>query len=400
MSIHKPNFGVLNDLKVVFAAQSVAVPTACCLLADWGADVTWIENIKAPDVARSGTKMSAEMNRRNMKNIPLDIPSEEGRVILKKMLADTDIFFESSRGGQWSGWGLTDEVLWEANPRLVIVHVSGFGQDGDPEYVKRASYDPVGQAVGGMMYTNTPSGGGKPVALEKAVADIYTCMYAISGGLAAYVHALKTGQGESVDVSQYESVMRSMDNIIPETWNRKRPFVPGNLTGGAAGYSSYLCKDGNYVYMLLIGPMVLKKALPIFGLEVGSEDFPERQGVYRVTTPGGVKLEKAIQDYCMEHTAAEVEKVLVDKGIPASCILTFEQMLEHPHFKAREDIIKWETNSGEEIYGYAVIPKMKNNPGQVWRACPDYGQDTNAIMESIGYTPDEIKGLYEKGIIR
>ena len=86
MNAQKPDFGVLNGVKVVFAAQSVAVPTACCLLADWGADVTWIENIKAPDVARAGTKMSAEMNRRNMKNIPLDIPSAEGRKVLMKLL--------------------------------------------------------------------------------------------------------------------------------------------------------------------------------------------------------------------------------------------------------------------------------------------------------------------------
>lgn len=400
MSIQKPNFGVLNGVKVVFAAQSVAVPTACCLLADWGADVTWIENVKAPDVARAGTKMSAEMNRRNMKNIPLDVPSEEGRKIFLKMLEDTDIFFESSRGGQWAGWGLTDDVLWEANPKLVIVHVSGFGQYGDPDFVKRASYDPIGQAVGGMMYTNTPSGGGKPVALEKAVADIYTCMYALSGGLAAYTNALRNGKGESIDVSQYESVLRSMDNIIPETWNKKRPFVPGNLTGGAAGYASYLCKDGNYVYMLLLNPMVLKKALPIFGLEYGTDEFPAGMPVYRKTTPGGQKLEKAIEDYCLEHTAQEVEAVLVEKGIPASCILTFDQMLEHPHFKAREDVIKWETSKGEEIYGYAVIPKMKNNPGQVWRPCPDYGQDTTAILEEMGYNEEEIKKLYESGVIR
>ena len=399
MNNQKPDFGVLNGVKVVFAAQSVAVPTACCLLADWGADVTWIENIKAPDVARAGTKMSAEMNRRNMKNIPLDIPSAEGRKILMKLLKDTDILMESSRGGQWSGWGLTDEVLWEANPKLVIVHVSGFGQYGDPAYVNRASYDPVGQAIGGMMYANTPASG-KPVALEKGVADIYTCMYATSGALAAYSHALRTGQGESIDVSQYESVMRSMDNIIPETWNKKRPFVPGNLTGGAAGYSSYLCKDGNYIYMLLISPMVLKVALPIFGLEVGTEEFPAGMPVYRKTTPGGQKLEAAIEEYCAAHTAAEVEQVLVEKGIPASCILTFDQMLEHPHFKAREDIIRWETASGEEIYGYAVMPKMKNNPGQVWRPCPDYGQDTKAILQEIGYSEEEIAALYENNVVR
>ncbi|MEA5054217.1 MAG: CoA transferase, partial [Propionicimonas sp.] len=129
ITTEKPSFGVLDDLRVVYAAVELAVPKACCLMAVWGADVTWLENTGAGDTIRD-TAWIKQAERRNQRSVALDYFCDEGREVLLRMLADADVFIESSKGGTWAKKGLTDQVLWEINPRLVIVHVSGYGQTG------------------------------------------------------------------------------------------------------------------------------------------------------------------------------------------------------------------------------------------------------------------------------
>ena len=151
MLTQQPKFGPLSGVKVINAALSVAGPFAAQLMAEWGADVLWLENVKTRDIVRNGTGYFAEAERKNERSMPLNIPTPEGKEILFKLLKETDIYIEASKGGQYDRWGLSDEVMWEANPKLVIVHISGFGQTGLPEYVRRGSYDPIAQAFGCYM---------------------------------------------------------------------------------------------------------------------------------------------------------------------------------------------------------------------------------------------------------
>ena len=148
-----PKFGNLHGLKVINAASVIAGPFVCGLFAEQGADVIELESVKAPDMYRMyGDAWSAE--RRNQRMMTLNIPSDEGKEVLFRLIKDADVLVESSKGGTWKKWGLTDEVLWEHNPALVILHISGFGQTGDPDYVKKASFDPIGQAFSGYASLN------------------------------------------------------------------------------------------------------------------------------------------------------------------------------------------------------------------------------------------------------
>ena len=149
-----PEFGLLSGLKVVHASSVVAGPIAAELMAENGADVIWIESKRALDTNRGKGGMGAESERRNMRNISFDIPTDEGKKILRALLEDADVFIESSKGGQYARWGLTDDVLWSWNPKLVIAHFSGYGQTGDPDYVSRGCYDPVCQAFSCLMHLN------------------------------------------------------------------------------------------------------------------------------------------------------------------------------------------------------------------------------------------------------
>lgn len=165
-----PTFGPLSGLKVVHSSQSVAGPFAADMMADMGADVIWIENAAGQDVSRIAPGMAAQLDRRNMRNIALNVNTPKGREVFLKLMADADIFVEASRPGQYGKWNLSDEVLWEHNPKLVIAHISGFGQYGDPGYVRRASYDPIAQAFSGNMYMNGRPGM-RSVPAEVSVSD-------------------------------------------------------------------------------------------------------------------------------------------------------------------------------------------------------------------------------------
>ena len=225
-----PQFGPLQGVKVVHSSISIAGPFCAQLMADMGADVIWIENPKAPDIARGGgfhQGWSVELSRRNMRSMALDIPSEKGREVFLKMLAATDIFIEASKGGQYDRWGLSDEELWRANPALVIVHISGFGQAGEDSYVSRASYDPIAQAFGGLMYVNSLPGMA-PFPSSQDVGDVYSGYLGAVGALAALYRARETGRGESVDIAQYEAVLRSAQYGQPHF-----PYaVPQRRVGG------------------------------------------------------------------------------------------------------------------------------------------------------------------------
>ncbi|MDO5335799.1 MAG: CoA transferase, partial [Coriobacteriia bacterium] len=149
----KPSFGCLDGVKVVYSAVELACPKACDLMADWGADVTWLENTGAGDTIRD-TAYIKQAERRNQRSVALNYFSEEGKEIFFKMIKDADIFLEASKGGTWARKGITDDVLWEINPKLVIVHLSGFGQEGDPKMVKRAAYDLTVMAYSGLIMQN------------------------------------------------------------------------------------------------------------------------------------------------------------------------------------------------------------------------------------------------------
>ena len=397
--------GTLSGVKVVFAAMSVAGPFVATMCADNGADVIWIENPKSPSIERQNPYGSLDCNRKNMRSIALDIPSEEGRKVFLKIMKETDIFLESSRGGQYERWGLTDEVLWEANPKLIIIHLSGFGQSGDPDYVSRASYDPIAQAFGGLMYVNMIPGVA-PQPANPMVADYVTALFGYGAALSAYIKMLRTGEGESIDLNQFEAVTRIMEKGFGNwSWSEDdseaayKRFVPGAVYAKPSGYDTYLCGDGNYVCMLIMGPKVMRSALPVFGLEYGSEEWPAEY-IYWNLTEIGQRFDNAIKEYCLKHTAAEVEAALTAVGAPAATILTFDQQLSHPHYVARGTFTKvYSKLHKRELTIPSIYPKMKKSKVDIWRLAPSWGEDTVDILTDLGLSEEKIGELFQEKVV-
>lgn len=394
-----PQFGLLSGVKVLCSAVSTAGPFAGSLFAGNGADVIWLESPYGLDALRwSNNGHGIEVERRNMRSCSLDVLKPEGAKLFERMIADVDIFIEASRGGQWTKWGYPDEKLWEINPKLVIAHMSGFGQTGLPEYVARPAYDHIMQAYSGMMALNGfPDR--DPVKAERLITDYYNGLFAYGSTLAAYINALKTGKGESIDLAQYEAAVACQGDTL-SLWFGEHKQQPRNGSAhqavSASGY--YTCGDGNGVYILIMGEPTLRRFMPVLGLEYGVDCDPGTVTIKKAD-PRGAEFERRLTAYIGSKDSETIEKEFMKMNIPCSRVMTYEMMENDPHYQARNTFVEWDNINGEHIKGRNFFPQFKNNPSQMWRPAPKYGMDSADVCRDYGFTEEEIQKMFDDGVI-
>lgn len=395
-----PVFGPLAGVRVINHGTNMAGPVACSLMADWGADVIWVENPKAPDACRTSTL--GEADRRNERSISIDPVSNHEAFL--KLLVSADIVIEATKGGQYDRWGYSDEVLWSYNPKLVIVHLSGFGQTGDPGYVSRPAYDPIAQAFGcHVQFNGFPDR--EPIVSGMFTGDYYPAMFALGSSLAALYRAQITGRGESIDLAQYEAMLR-LQGRYPTGYLTKGIEIgpearPGTANDRFAGWGQYVCQDGKYVYVCPFGVTPFKNTIKFLGLEYGGEDYPVGT-VFCITSKveASEKLIGAIRDYCLSKPAKQVEDEMVAAGIPCQMVMTYSDARENVHYIARETFTTWQTVNGDPMTGVNVIPKFKNEPGRIWRGMPNLGEDNDDILRELGFSNEEIAEMYQQKMLQ
>ena len=395
----KPSFGVLDDVKVVFAAMEEAVPRACNIMADWGADVTWLENTGYGDTVRDA-KNAAQAERRNCRSVALNQFTPEGKEVLLKTLADTDIFFESSKGGTWQRKGITDEDLWAANPKLVIVHCSGFGAYGYLDRVKRAAYDcTVGPYAGFTCQNGTPE---QPMITMPYSGDYINSYLLIAATLAALHKVERTGQGESIDWAMYEGIMYMSQYYLVDYLNDgvKWPRA-GARNQNLCGIGVYKCADG-FIALNLFGIRQNKWMLETLGMgDVwGSPEVPDDTASLWLSMPIAPEFEKRLEKWLSERTKLELEDVLAEQGIAAQSVYEFEDMVADEHMKMRGNFSPMETKDGDTFKGLSPMPRFEQTPGQVWRPMPEQGGDTIDVLTKLGYTPEQIDELIAANVVK
>ena len=394
-----PEFGLLSGYRVVMMGLSVAAPFAGELYAEHGAEVIWIENPKAVDSARVARRSGSwQQDRRNMRSLSMNYVKGEGREAFLKLMESTDVLIEASVGGRFEKIGLSDEALWERNPGLVVVHISGFGQTGDPDYVSRGSYDPIAQAFGCAMRMNglpdQPSAPAMPFPADYAAA-----FYAFGMANAALLRRVKTGVGESIDVAQFETMIRLQANYPHDYLRYGLDYVKeGNHSRICALYGTYTASDGEEIYLLMLGPGAVKKTLGVLGVEYGTDQFPEGMTFVPVDTPEADLVEAKFATYLATRTAAQVEEELAQLGVPCSRLMDYEQARNNPQYRARGVFTSWMgADDATEVQGVKVVPELKKNPGRVWRGAPTIGQDNERILGELGLTRSQIAAMYERG---
>ncbi len=399
LATEKPSFGVLDDVKVVYAAVELAVPKACCLMAEWGADVTWLENTGAGDTIRD-TAWIKQAERRNQRSLAIDYFSEAGKAVLLSLLADADVFVESSKGGTWAKKGLTDEVLWAVNPRLVIVHVSGFGQTGVPEMVSRAAYDLTVMAYSGYMSQNgTPE---QPMNPGPYAGDYFNSLMILSSTLAALHKVNQTGQGESIDVAMYETLLAIGQYYLVDYLNAGVVWPrPGARNQNLCAIGEYKCADG-FIGLCVYGVPQNKYLLETIGLGHlwGTDDYPADTSGLWLSSPESALIESKLEEYLADRNVADVEADFAAHRIAAQKVMEMPDLVEEDHLRQRGVWLDWQTAQGEQFKGLGVFPRFGQHPGQVWRPMPDQGADSCDVLTRLGYSAAEITALIATGVVK
>lgn len=398
-----PEFGVLSGVKVLTTGVNIAGPYAGSIMAEMGAKVLQVEHPNIPCNQRGCYGYSQD--HRNGFSMALDTHSKRGMEVLKKLLSWADIWIESGRPGTYDKLGLSDDYVWEnINPKLAIVHVSGYGQYGPDK--DKAAYDVSGQAMSGYMYLNGASPTSPPLKVNPYLSDYATAMNACICALAVLHHATCTGEGDSVDISQYETMFGLLGSYPIEWFNvgfpadgEPVPWRTGNTSNQAAGFSFYDCKDGT-IFIGCAGAGNVKRGYPLFGLPLPGTTDPEIYENFSscmVTLPLGQRIEKAISDFCADKTVAEVEALLNERGIPNQRAYGPGDILKDPQFKAREDIVTWTDSVLGEVTGIGVMNKFKRNPAKIVASAPTFGEHNVEVLKAMGIPDETIDAMYEAG---
>ena len=395
-----PHFGVLDGVKVFVTGTNIAGPFAGSLMAEMGAKVLQAE---APNIAcQTRGNLTWSQNHRNEYSITLNTAIARGKEIFLKLIEWADIWIEAGRPGSYEKRGLSDEVCWEHNPKLSIVHVSGYGQFGPTK--DKASYDVSGQAMGGYMYMNGVSPTSGPLKVNPYLSDYVTAYNACIVALAGYIHAKNFGEGDSCDVAQFDNMFRLLDNF-PANWFNKGypkagepvPFRTGNKADMACCFSFYDTKDGSAIFVGMVGQGPVMRGYPIIGMgKVGEGDIPEKCTGFPLFDPRGAKAEKLMEEFCAARTAIELEEIFEANGIPCQRAYGPEDIINDPQYEAREDIIEWEDTVFGEMKGIGLVNRFTKNPSKVVSSAPTFGEHNRDVLTTLGYSAEEIDDMYAK----
>jgi crotonobetainyl-CoA:carnitine CoA-transferase CaiB-like acyl-CoA transferase len=404
------DFGPLQGTKIVSTGTLIAQPYSAVLAAMWGAEVIQVEKpvigdrgwrtigIKV-DAIDGGEPVSCTwiQERRNEFQVTLDFTKPEGRNLLLKLIERADIWMESSKPGTYGNCGLTDAEAFKVNPRLVIHHVSGYGQTGIPEYRDRASYDFIGQARGGIM-TQTGFPETAPTRAAPWTGDYLTAYLGLAASLAALTYARATGKGQAIDLAQYEAIHATMGGTMPEYFLkgvlRERS---GNKAAAFQPYDAFEAKDG-WVCVGAVGLAVFGRACKAIGLD---PDDPKWHYAYdHVFDPEGIEFDAIIRGWIAERTVAEVVKAFNDAKVGCTPVMTAKDMAEDPQYQARQVHIEWDDEQVGKAKGFGVIPKFGLTPGKIWRGSARLGSDNQRIYCGLlGLSQAELARLKEANVI-
>lgn len=396
-----PATGPLSGLKVLEMGQLIAGPFAAKTLADFGADVIKIEPPGAGDPLRKwrllkdGTSVWWQVQSRNKRSVALNLNEPSAQGIVRKLAAECDVLIENFRPGALEGWGLSPDVLLQANPRLIVLRVSGYGQTGP--YRDRPGFGVVAEAMGGLRHL-TAEPGRVPVRVGVSIGDTLAALHGVIGILLALQERQRSGQGQVIDVALYEAVFNCMESLLPEysAFGAVRGAA-GSALPGIAPSNAYRCQDGHYALVAGNGDSIFKRLMGAVGRADLASDPALADNAGRVARVA--ELDAAIGDWTARHSVDEVLAALDAASVPAGRIYTVADIAADPHYQARGMLETVRMADGSDLTVPGIVPKLSRTPGSHRRNAPDVGQDTDAVLREIGLTPEQIAELRRRGVV-
>ncbi|RKU04181.1 formyl-CoA transferase [Burkholderia sp. Nafp2/4-1b] len=391
----------LQGLRVVEMGQLIAGPFAGKTLGEFGADVIKIEAPGSGDPLRNwrllkdGTSVWWQVQSRNKRSIALDLRSVEGQDIARKLIAEADVLIENFRPGTLERWGLGWEELSRVNPGLVMLRISGYGQTGP--YRDLPGFGAIGEAMGGLRHV-TGEPGRVPVRCGVSIGDTLAALHGTIGILTALYHRkVNGGLGQVIDVALNEAVFNVMESLIPEysAFGVAREAA-GSALPGIAPSNAYRCTDG-FVLIAGNGDSIFKRLMQTIGRDDlgNAPDLADNAG--RVARAG--ELDQAIEAWTLMQSVQQVLDVLGAAGVPAGKVYTAKDIAEDPHYRARNMILSQTTRDGYELEVPGVVPKLMGTPGTVRNSAPGLGDDTDEVLQELGYSTQDIAALRGRKVV-
>ncbi|WP_280554690.1 CoA transferase [Halomonas sp. 25-S5] len=391
----------LAGLKVLELGQLIAGPFATKLLGEFGADVIKVEPPGTGDPLRKwriiedGTSLWWDVQSRTKRSMTLDLRSEEGQAMVRRLAAEADVLVENFRPGTLEGWGLGYEALAEHNPGLIMVRVSGFGQTGP--YRDKPGFGVIGEAMGGLRYlTGQP---GKPsVRVGVSIGDSLSALYAVIGTLLALQERGRSGLGQQIDVALYESVFAMMESLLPEydaTGQVREPS--GSVLPGITPSNAYRTRSGDYVLIAGNGDSIFKRLMGVIGRADLAEDpdLAHNDGRSRQAK----RIDTAIEAWTVERERDTILAALDDARVPAGYPYTAADIASDPHYLAREMIQTITRPNGKPLKVPGVLPRLSATPGRLGVGGPALGQHTDEVLDELGIDQATRTKLRDAGII-
>jgi formyl-CoA transferase len=381
------NGGPLAGLKVLELGQLIAGPFAGKTLADFGAEVIKVEPPGTGDPLRQwrllhdGTSVWWQVQSRNKKSVVLDLRSDDGRNAVRALAAEADVLIENFRPGTMEKWGLSYEFLSAANPGLIMLRISGYGQTGP--YKDLPGFAVVAEAMGGLRHL-TGEPGRAPVRCGVSLGDTLAALHGVIGVLMALQARSKSvspdapkGRGQVVDVALYEAVFNCMESLLPEYSAFGVVREPaGSALPGIAPSNAYRCADGQVV-IGGNGDSIFKRLMLTIGRPDLANDPSLATNTQRV--PRVDQLDAAITAWTVQRPVAEVVAALQGASVPVGRIYTVKDIASDPHYLARDMVVPVTSADGLTLQVPGIVPKLSATPGAIRHRAPTLGEHQDEL---------------------
>ena len=396
-----PHPGPLAGYRVLELCSTIAGPACARLLADFGAEVIKVEALEGDPLRSMGkhvgdVSLYAATILRNKRAIAIDMKTDEGKSLVRRLALKADILVENFRPGVMERLGLGYESLALENPGLVMVRISGYGQTGP--YSGRPGYGAICEAMAGVRHlTGDPDR--PPARVALATTDYLSAVYAAFGASMALVSRARTGLGQVVDVALYEAAFSQMEAYVPafKTTNFVPKRVGSNLPNMAPN-SLYPTRDGAYVLIAANSDPTFKRLLDVMQQPELIND-PLLSSI-RVRGQNIARCNEIVAAWTLQHDGVEIERMLMEAEVPVSRVYTMPDIFEDAHFAARDMLPEVPHPLLGVLNHPGIMPKLSTTPGKIMHSGPDLGQDTRAVLSrELGLTQEEIDALVDRGVI-
>ena len=393
--------GPLAGIRVIELSSTVAGPFCGRLLADFGAEVIKIEPAEGDALRlmgerKDGVSLYAASILRNKRLIALDMRRPEAQDLVRRLVAQADIFLENFRPGTMEKWGLGYDALSAENPGLVMVRVSGYGQTGP--YSQRPGYGVTSEAISGLRdLIGEPER--PPSRTNTSLTDYITGLYAAFGAMMALFERTRSGKGQVIDAALYEAAFSFVEPHVPafaalgKVATRAGGRLPGHVPNNL-----YPTADGRYIQIVAASDSMFGRLLKLMQREEVVSDPRFATPSARAAHPD--EVDELVGAWTTSLPLDRLEALLAEADVPSARVYTVADVFADPHFAARAMLATAPSSSLGEAVVPGVVPKLSRTPGDVRWAGRGIGDDTADVLSGLlGLAPDEIETLRKAGVV-